>query len=288
MQDDLLNQMRNFMQNLYDGLLIPPPGVDKEHEATTDTEILSTKDIQPLPVQEPPQDSDIHQLIEECSTEFLCIHDDIDDLIESALDSKLLLINSNSQRFDKKEQEVKNVVEQPAERGNRSIQSLHNFRVVHKSSFKYTSQISSIHEVAPVLSTKEPEHLLSMGYEHFSITPKTESDEVTESNAENLLPIPSKCEVTSEDEIECDMPANDDCSLIFITFSNPLFKNDDLDFSNDKSLPDEDVPAEDFKVYSNPLFDEDEINSDELDPHYFNVESDFVESLLNRDTFIDS
>nr|GEZ96256.1 hypothetical protein [Tanacetum cinerariifolium] len=34
-------------------------------------------------------------------------------------------------------------------------------------------------------------------------------------------------------------------------------------------------------------FDEDEINSDKLDPHCFNVESDFVESLLNRDTFID-
>nr|GFB29599.1 hypothetical protein [Tanacetum cinerariifolium] len=30
-----------------------------------------------------------------------------------------------------------------------------------------------------------------MGYEHLSITPETESDEVTESNAENLLPIPN-------------------------------------------------------------------------------------------------
>nr|GEY79029.1 hypothetical protein [Tanacetum cinerariifolium] len=29
------------------------------------------------------------------------------------------------------------------------------------------------------------------------------------------------------------------------------------------------------------------INSDKLDPHCFNVESDFVESLLNHDTFID-
>nr|GEX08487.1 reverse transcriptase domain-containing protein [Tanacetum cinerariifolium] len=91
--------------------------------------------------QEPPHDSDIHHLIEECSIEvpkeqkqnmektmldlvkichhkqFLCIHDDVDDLIESALDSKLLSINSiNSQRLDKKEQEVKIVEEQPAER----------------------------------------------------------------------------------------------------------------------------------------------------------------------------
>nr|GEV73539.1 hypothetical protein [Tanacetum cinerariifolium] len=211
------------------------------------------------------------ELVKICQQkEFLCIHDDVDDLIESSLDSKLLLINSNSQHLDKKEQEVKNVVEQPAEHGNHSIQSLQNFRVVHK--------------IAPIQSTKEPENLLSMGYEHLSITSETESDEVTESNAKNLLPIPSKCEVTLEDEIEYDMPANDDCSPVFTTFSNPLFKdNDNLSSSDDESLPDEDVPAEEFKIYSNPLCDEDEINSDKLDPHCFNVESDFVESLLNRD-----
>nr|GFC64329.1 hypothetical protein [Tanacetum cinerariifolium] len=106
-----------------------------------------------------------------------------------------------------------------------------------------------------------------MGYEHPSITPEMKSDEVTESNAENILPIPTKCEVTLEDDIECDMPAKDVCSPVFTTFSNPLFKdNDDLDSSDDESH---------------------EINSDKLDPHCFNVESDFVESLLNRDTFID-
>nr|GFD32628.1 hypothetical protein [Tanacetum cinerariifolium] len=107
------------------------------------------------------------------------------------------------------------------------------------------------------------------------------------SNAENLLPIPSKCEVTLEDKIECDMPAKYICSPVS-TFLNPLFKdNDDLDFSNDESLSDKEVPAEEFKIYLNPLCNKDEINSDKLDPHCFNVESDFDESLLNRDTFID-
>nr|GEZ56796.1 hypothetical protein [Tanacetum cinerariifolium] len=43
-----------------------------------------------------------------------------------------------------------------------------------------------------------------MGYEHQSITPETEYDEVKESNAKNLLPIPSECEVTLEDKRECD------------------------------------------------------------------------------------
>nr|GFB92510.1 hypothetical protein [Tanacetum cinerariifolium] len=74
---------------------------------------------------------------------------------------------------------------------------------------------------------------------------------------------------------------------VFTTFSNPLFKdNDNFDSSDEESLPDEDVLAEEFKIYSNPLCDEDEINSDKLDPRCFNVESDFVESLLNRGNFI--
>nr|GFA75320.1 hypothetical protein [Tanacetum cinerariifolium] len=265
MHDDFQNRIRNFMQNFLDGLLIPPPAEDKEYEATMDTELPSTEDIQPLPVQEPPQEFDIRQLIrEQCCVEVPEEQkQSLEDTMLDALNSNLLLINSNSQRLDKKEQEVKNVVEQPAERGNHSIQSLQNFRVVHKSSisFRNRSQISSIHAVAPILSTKEPEHLLSMGYEHLNITPEMESDEVIESNAENLLPILSKCEVTFKDEIECDMPAKDVCSLVFTTFSKSLFKdNDDLDY---------------------------EINSDKLDPYCFNVEYDFVESLLNRDTFID-
>nr|GEX64360.1 retrotransposon protein, putative, Ty1-copia subclass [Tanacetum cinerariifolium] len=35
-------------------------------------------------------------------------------------------------------------------------------------------------------------------------------------------------------------------------------------------------------------FDDEKINSDKLDPHYFNVESNLIESLLNRDNLFDS
>nr|GFC45100.1 hypothetical protein [Tanacetum cinerariifolium]GFC45149.1 hypothetical protein [Tanacetum cinerariifolium] len=105
----------------------------------------------------PPQDSDICQLIrEECcievceeqkqkmedtilelveicrQKELYCTHDNVDDLIESALNFKLLSINS--QRLNKEKQEVKNVVKQPVERRTRIIESLQNFRVIHKSS----------------------------------------------------------------------------------------------------------------------------------------------------------
>nr|GFB21491.1 hypothetical protein [Tanacetum cinerariifolium] len=202
------------------------------------------------------------ELVKICQEkEFLCIHDDIDDLIESALNSKLLLINSNSQHLDKKEQEVKNVVEQPAECGNRSIQSLQNFRVVHKSSISSnTSQISSIHTVTPILSTKEPEHLLSMGYDHFSITPETKSDKVTKSNAENLLPIPSECEVTLEDKRECDL---------LISENSPVCDNHSDIFSDSKI---DDV----ISVYDDDFEDIEYIESSLPDPEIVSVEEENV------------
>nr|GEY63722.1 hypothetical protein [Tanacetum cinerariifolium] len=71
----------------------------------------------------------------------------------------------------------------------------------------------------------------------------------------------------------------------FTTFTNPLFNDKDDFTSNDnESIHDEDVPIEESKVYSNPLFDDNEINSDELESHCLNVESNFVESLSNHDT----
>nr|GEV97224.1 hypothetical protein [Tanacetum cinerariifolium] len=57
-----------------------------------------------------------------------CMHNDVDDLIESALNSKLLLINLKSQRLDKEKQEVKNIVEQPTKRRIRITESLQNLR----------------------------------------------------------------------------------------------------------------------------------------------------------------
>nr|GEY04902.1 hypothetical protein [Tanacetum cinerariifolium] len=198
------------------------------------------------------------ELIEVCrQKEFYCMHNNVDDLIESALNSKLLSINLESQRL-----EVKNIVEQPTKRRTHIAKSLQNFRVKKSStSLNNTSQISPVHAVTPILPTEEPEYSLSMGYEYLSTIPEKESDKVTKSSVKNLLPIP-----------------------ISITFSNPIFDcNDDFTSSDDESISDEDVPIEDFKVYSNPLFD-----TDEIDSHYFNAESDLIESLSNRDTLLNS
>nr|GEV77266.1 reverse transcriptase domain-containing protein [Tanacetum cinerariifolium] len=267
--------------------------------------------------EEPSQNSDIRQLVrEECGIkvceeqkqnmedtmlellevyrqkEFYCMHNDVDDLIESSLFSKLLLINLNSQRLDKEKQEVKNIVEQPTKHRTRITKSLQNFRVIYKKtsiSLNNTSQVSPVNAIAPVLPTEEPEYSLSMGYEHLSTISEMKSDEVIKSSVKNLVQIPSEYEVTFDDESECDVPVKDESSQVFTTFSNPFSNcNDDFTSSDDESLSEEDVPMENFKVYSNPLFDDREINSDNIDPYYFNAESNLIESLLNRDTLIDS
>nr|GEU64525.1 hypothetical protein [Tanacetum cinerariifolium] len=148
---------------------------------------------------------------------------------------------------------------------------------------------NSSNAITPVLPIEEPEYSLSMGYEHLCTTPKTESDEIIKSSVKNLVPLPSEYDVTSDDESECDVPIKDESSPDFMTFSNPIFNcNDDFTSSDDESHSEEDVPMEDFKIYSNPLFDDEEINYNKLDSHCFNVESDLIESLFNRDTLIDS
>ncbi|GKB10160.1 hypothetical protein Tco_0844083 [Tanacetum coccineum] len=138
---------------------------------------------------------------------------------------------------------------------------------------------NSSNAITPDLPTEEPDNSLSMGDEHLSTIPETESDKLIKSSVENFIPIPSESENFSDNESECDVPVYDD----FMTFSNPLFDSDD-DFSSidDESFSDEDVSKENVKFYSNPLFDK-EIISSKIDPHHFNAESDLIESLLNRD-----
>nr|GFB08929.1 hypothetical protein [Tanacetum cinerariifolium] len=64
---------------------------------------------------------------------------------------------------------------------------------------------------------EEPEHLFSMGYEHFNTTLVTELDEVAESSIKNLIPIPHEYEVTSDNEIDYNEPVKDN-SLVFTAF----------------------------------------------------------------------
>nr|GEV81399.1 hypothetical protein [Tanacetum cinerariifolium] len=169
------------------------------------------------------------ELVEVCrQKEFHCMHDNVDDLIESVINSKLLSINLESQRLDKKKQEVKNVVEQPTERGT------------------------------------QPEYSLSMGYKHLNTTPETESDEIKKSGVEELVPIPRECEVTLEDKRECDVPVCenspifDDHSEIFSDSNNDDISSDDDAFEDieyvEASFPDPELVS----LEENDVYQEDE------------------------------
>ncbi|GKE38434.1 hypothetical protein Tco_1461839, partial [Tanacetum coccineum] len=152
--------------------------------------------------------------------------------------------------------------------------------------------------ITPDLPTEEPDNSLSMGEEHLSTIPVTESDEVIKSSVENLVPIPSESEDFSDIETKCDMPDCDDSQMTnFSTFSNPLF--DDSTSSDDESSHEEVIHEMSFKTYSNLLFDLDEeiiysefnpIHNEDLDStpknDCFNTESYLLESLLNCDTLM--
>ncbi|GKA69769.1 reverse transcriptase domain-containing protein [Tanacetum coccineum] len=112
-----------------------------------------------------------------------------------------------------------------------------------------------------------------MGDEDLSTIPEKESDEFIKSSVEDLVPIPSESEDTSESDSDCNLLSCDDFSPINVyeeksaTFSNPLFdSNDDFTSSDDESLSDEDIPKDNVKIYSNPLFefDDEYISSDIL------------------------
>ncbi|GJZ20130.1 hypothetical protein Tco_0556720 [Tanacetum coccineum] len=128
------------------------------------------------------------------------------------------------------------------------------------------------------------------------ITP--ESDEVIKSSVENLVPIPSESEDTSENDSESDLPSCDDFSPInvyeekSVTFSNPLFDlNDDFTSSDDESLSYEDILEDNVKIYSNTLFEfDDEYIFSDVNPLFDEDECfdqggdiDEIEFLLHRD-----
>ncbi|GKE47466.1 hypothetical protein Tco_1478724, partial [Tanacetum coccineum] len=60
----------------------------------------------------------------------------------------------------------------------------------------------------PFLTTMEPLDTLLMGDEVISTKPARENDEFIKSSINDLVPIPRKFEVTSDSNLECDMPVN--------------------------------------------------------------------------------
>ncbi|GKE27405.1 hypothetical protein Tco_1442789 [Tanacetum coccineum] len=103
-------------------------------------------------------------------------------------------------------------------------------------------------------------------------------------NCEDLVPIPSESEDTFDSDSEFDFPFCDNS----VTFSNPLFNdNDDFTSSDDESLLEEDVSKENFKIYSNPLFkfDDEYISSDEKELILLMVKAADLEISMHGDYY---
>ncbi|GJU32966.1 hypothetical protein Tco_1176555 [Tanacetum coccineum] len=159
----------------------------------------------------------------------------------------------------------------------------------------------------PVLPTVELEDSLIMGDENLRTIPEKESDKVIKSSVEDLVPILSESEDTSDNDSEYDLPF---CGNS-VTFSNPLFdSNDDFSSSKDESLPEEDdIESKDSYVSNlneeallvthlsdanedecfNPGGDINEIDADvftDIEDGYHDSERDiiYLESLLINDT----
>ncbi|GJY66555.1 hypothetical protein Tco_0468793 [Tanacetum coccineum] len=102
----------------------------------------------------------------------------------------------------------------------------------------------------------KPEDSLIMGNEELTI-PEKELDEFIKSSVEDLVPIPSESEDTSESD--SDLP------------------------SDDESLSDEDIPEDNVKIYSNPLFEfNDEYISSNVNPLFDEV----LESIESKDSYV--
>nr|GEU64062.1 hypothetical protein [Tanacetum cinerariifolium] len=215
-----MNQNFNY-SNSFGFDQIQPPQQFREQELLAQKQATQEK-------EEPPQNSDFHQLIEEMcgikasaeqkkkleemmlewlelcqEKELYCVHDSIEDLIGMAMNTMLLLINLKSQRLNMEKQEVKNIVEKATKHRTRITESLQNFTIIHKKSYislNNRSQISLVIANTPDLPIEEPEYSLSMWDEHLSTILETESDEVIKSSVKNLVPIPSESEVTSDNE----------------------------------------------------------------------------------------
>ncbi|GKA37167.1 hypothetical protein Tco_0723732 [Tanacetum coccineum] len=162
------------------------------------------------------------------------------------------------------------------------------------------SQIPLSIAITIVLPTMEPEDSLSLGDEHLNTIPEKESDKFIKSSIEDHVPIPSESKDTFDSDSECDLPFCDNS----VTFSNPLFNdNDAFTSSDDESFPEEDgledIESEDS--YVSKLDEPDllvtplsKLNEDEcfdpgvdfvLEEIEASLTSDFIPSGIDDDNF---
>ncbi|GKD95325.1 hypothetical protein Tco_1375162, partial [Tanacetum coccineum] len=164
------------------------------------------------------------ELLEDCRQKaLLSMHNDVEDLIESTLNSKLLLIKLNSQHLNKEEQEVKNITEPTAKRQTR-ITLYHNPTIPTMepdNSYlleEFSCELAHIDPIPPGIKKadfdlEEEIHLVeNLLYDNSSPRPLEELNlEIADTIIESLYPSPILVEDSDSymEEIDLFLATND-------------------------------------------------------------------------------
>ncbi|GKD83766.1 hypothetical protein Tco_1350605, partial [Tanacetum coccineum] len=137
--------------------------------------------------------------------------------------------------------------------------------------FQYREYLeNSSNAITPDIPTEELDNSLSIGDEHLSTIPKTESDEVIKSRVEDLVPIPSESEGISNNT--CDVPFCDNSPPLDVLndhFESFFDFNNDCTSSNDNSF--EDIDYVEVSPPDSELVSLEEVKDDILREKLLNI-----------------
>ncbi|GJX37749.1 hypothetical protein Tco_0251052 [Tanacetum coccineum] len=187
-------------------------------------------------------------------------------------------------------QEEQAVQEEQEEQAAQSFILNWNFPMIDDDDDEHTILYRSSKAITPDLPTEEPDNSLSMGDEHLSTIPETESDEVIKSSVEDLVPIPSEFKGISDDI--CDVPFcdNDHFDAEFGLIDSLLSRDISITSPKIDFLPEEFAGELDLIDPILPGIDEDDFDEEEgaIDIDILQIEDEILrEKLLNVNLLID-
>ncbi|GJS71461.1 hypothetical protein Tco_0704302 [Tanacetum coccineum] len=213
-------------------------------------------------------------------------------LLLQLLNDSQTINESLKQREEKRiesEQEANLAVqEEQEEQAAQSFLLNWNFSMIDDD--EYTILYRSTKAITPNLPTEDPDNSLSMGDEHLSTIPETESDEVIKSSVEDLVPIPSESKGISDDI--CDVPFcdNDHFDAEFGLINSLLSRDISITSPKIYFLPEEFGGELNLIDPILPGIDEDNFNEEEgeIDIDILQIEDEILcEKLLNVNLLID-
>nr|GEY79531.1 hypothetical protein [Tanacetum cinerariifolium] len=224
---------------------IPPPGVEEQEptEETTDKELPSTEDIQPPKI-----------LIRQDQQSLTIQCGDIPSIKKVEQINKIDFIDAGGIDFES--EEIENFLNDDSiPFGVEDSSFSMDEDILFLESFLREEPIPP-HLIIPnqtKLPIEEPKHSFKMRYEHFNTNLVT--NDVAESSAKNLIPIPHECKVVSENGSQSTEPVNDNSS-VFTTISNPLFDNDKINSNEINSHVESDESTSNHDIVKIDYLDE--------------------------------